>query len=854
MSEVIERENQVDKDDTTVPDMNNDIGDGKGGNEGVLKMIKDDHEFLLSETMPETFNEANDVFKGCSKGMMALQTCHMSNKYAVDTTYGVAYWQVEAEDICRRTAAVSAALSMTINPDYFPLSYVHDCNISQCKQSIFNFGIHPTKCFDYMDVWIELLELYKGISGFFKAYEAHRNSLTPKKKMKRKADGAMEEVETVNGLDETTKKKDTILVKRGCEWYQAVLLAAFELMTRVCNSTVEVYPSIPPGFVKGDYVSIFGFALLTYLFNKNRKPRKQKTVGNHMMNTENVKSTDDLFKRHVERGRQRSGGTWDIYNVDLENTNDVNNENYTSEMTSVGNSAGGKSGGYKQRLSFEKEDVLLMPTRGKKLMLFTDTGAISAALGDAVKVATKKLIKYQVLSSSTFNAILIVSITNSAVYNFSLSRSGFTFKPSAKYPLYSRIPTRILTTYAPLFDLNVILYHKREMFNQKWKTFYDLSRGMTYFVDRDFHPNIKELVYHVEKSVQYKSRINALLQTYRYDSENIMDEIRSLIDGIFKLKCDTKNRFLKYKSRGERLYCCDTWLFYTPIKYKPTLHFDAAKITEYNKKKTAAGKTNELIATSIKGPMKAMLDMLLKRKYVNSRAEIKAVKFNGEAKGCNIKHWLTNNDYFIFHTINHYRRIYSAYDDSNNNSMQCQCESSHDRTLDGDVIGFEDYDEKDKNFTVEEINKKPENFIYSNNNLKNAEDHVDKYLGSLEGKYDKVFKASGAFYDHEGTGTFNVGLVSSTDRTYDHANYLKLNEKQRKRRDYEESKTTSVGGNRDDYGDANRHANFSSVSERRMQQQNRMNKLKGYGGGDSSFSEMNTSHVSGSFGEDDRDW
>lgn len=607
------------------------------------------------------------------KGLLSVFNALVSKKYDINPTNKKSYWMAESDLVCRKAMAVTAAMELGLPHKTFPMISHLKVTRKKCKQSIFNFPVQPKKGLSYAPIWTNLTHLYDKVDEFSTKYSAARKKLMEADDAYNKDEANKNKKKRKELTTEITNQEDVMLYL-GCLWFKAVILAAMTLLTRMNLSAFEVYPSISPGFVKGDYISVFGFALLQHYFGLYRSQIQINQGQNNEFVENKFKEIKELYKIHVNTSSASSSKSA-FKNIIFENQN----IGMRNGMINVNMPGVKKPKWYRQKGVSKKNEpndteaqTAVIPTRGKKVLLITDMGIFQSKINVCISHTLGRLCGYKIITPSLFSAIKLCSATTSGVFNLKISKNGLIVSPCSKYPIYSRIPEREFLSHAVLFDWNIIQYSSFKHIKKNYQRFYDISYGMTYYVSQDYFRTFEDLHKNLTMSNSYKQMIKNLFTLSSAD-EKILKCFNAMINNIDFLRCRNINDFCKCNTDNEREWSIETWILKKGIQYvktKPFENFSKDKI--YNLYKDLSTRSRVL-------PMAGY----------NHR------EFWGDLRSDQVRDALMNNDNFLVHSYFSYYKLYNKMVGQQYYIMGCKTHPSNDLIKKYDTLKY--YDEAECN-------------------------------------------------------------------------------------------------------------------------------------------------------------
>lgn len=390
-----------------------------------------------------------DPTKKQSKNVLSIVLAKASNTYSDEIIKN------HGEGIAEKTKAMVKILSLYCSPMCFIPTFT--ASKSQCNQSVYHYPIsHTRKTFSLSNVETSLNQIAANLINWHNA------------------------MGTILATDKSRISVNTYKTTMGCcaaaaKFLSKVLNNTKVMLYNLSKSSKRSYPSLPHGLYQGDYSELFAFLLLRYLYRVDRDTERTIQAKKQFGSKISSKKASDLFVS-IKRDEGKPRGSVDIMVVGNSGSTNNPQENNSIDRTSLnidnilyelnnneidkrGAQPTDDSGRVKKRYNrntkiFEpKYEVGLRPTRGTKILLFTDPNFFVYNLKPAIARGICLLAYADIIPKSFITDLRICSTYTGGLYQIRLTKKGMLVTPIRNSKTLASLPQQTLSQSAIIFDV-----------------------------------------------------------------------------------------------------------------------------------------------------------------------------------------------------------------------------------------------------------------------------------------------------------------------------------------------------------------------------------------------------------------
>ena len=490
----------------------------------------------------------------------------------------------DASTVVNKSLLVSTFL-FNFADDIF-IKVVRPTNYLQCNQSVFNYPISETrKNFTVEKVEANIVKLNNQALD----YKKHiLNSLSHK-------DSGYESKTRTYNVPEDVVEETLRFAARGAAYLNKVYTKAALLLKKLVDKAGNTsYQSLEHHLYEGDYSDLFAFNVLRYLYKidseKDIRITKDKDLGKQLKTGDTkilYRKTKTKGKKQVEAvpgveyyGKNSNNPTKE-YKIDdktalnafkdTEGIKDLEEDDMkTLESGARSNNSRAKKPKQikkKSKQSYDKYEVFLKPTRGTKILLFTEPNVFLYQMNYAVAKGLSILMKVGVVPEKIITNLKICSVYTGAIYKLSATKNSLKVSPDTSCKSYSIMKQPSWTQCSVILDIFPFINQSDE-----------ISKAINMYISK--YP---EAVFKTEKyEFSGERHLSGMLKNCKKLLEAAwLDEVLKTysdqLDAITKLGCNTPSTFAKVSSiKKMKLYNKDA----TVKEYENAVKNSTLKDTE----------------------------------------------------------------------------------------------------------------------------------------------------------------------------------------------------------------------------------------------------------------------------------
>lgn len=461
--------------------------------------------------------------------------------------------QNDALTVVHKTMLVSSFI-FNFADDIF-MKVIRPTNYLQCNQSVFNYPITNTrKQFSVKQVEQNIKALNTQVLN----YKTH--VLGSLGKIKQQGNGQ----EISYNVPADVVHETLRFAARGASYMNKVYSKALKLLdTLVSDAGYNTYPSLEHHLYEGDYSDLFAFNVLRYLFridtDKNIEIKGIKDVSKGLKKgdstvlykTTNKKEREGKATVPAQRyiGQNSKNPTQMFeFNDMYTGKDDIKEDDLNSIFAGVSSNhsyakkpskRSVKRAIKKGKQYYDTVEVFLKPTRGTKLLLFSEPNVFMYNLNYAVAKGLSILMKIGVVPEKIITNLKICSLYTGAIYKLSATKNSLKISPDTSCKSYAIMKQPSWTQNTVILDL--LPFKSQSSQIETVINLYSKQYPSALF-------NADKYKFSKEKYLPAVER-NCMKLLITAWSGNVLNSYINQLDSIKKLACQTPLTFVKASTK-----------------------------------------------------------------------------------------------------------------------------------------------------------------------------------------------------------------------------------------------------------------------------------------------------------------